>query len=446
MRARHMFGIWAWRWLIVVVLLLSSLAATPARAATDVAYVSATGHYMRGVFRDFWDKNGGLANFGHPLTEEYIDPKTGRVYQYYERARFERASASATLVELGLLGREAIGDRVFAPEESIKNTKQRRYFGETQHVVQFGFKDTWETKGGLKVFGLPLSGEVEEQLADGQVHTVQYFERSRFEYWPDQASGQRVLLSLLGRQFAPPALTPPLAPGAPPPGPITITPPAPPAGQPSLVRPVLPDNKNASVVPRAGQPGDIFFFDAKGFTPGENVAVWVNAPDGSVLGADFQVTANKQGTISDADLVFQTGESYPLGTWSLVAQGVDSGKTAVGYFLLIKGALGVTAPTGPGVPTNVDARADPNAGPAGTIFFFDAWGFNPGEEVSMMIVASDGTKIDAGFTVKADEKGAIGYAGLYFVTETFYPLGLWSFVAKGKDSGKTSTAYFVLTP
>src|SRR5207249_2843893 len=106
-------------------------------------------------------------------------------------------------------------------------------------------------------------------------------------------------------QFAPPALTPPLAPGAPPPGPITLTPPAPPAGQPSLVRPVLPDNKNASVVPRAGQPGDTFFFDARGFTPGENVAVWVNAPDGSVLGADFQATANKQGTISDAQVVFQ---------------------------------------------------------------------------------------------------------------------------------------------
>src|SRR5436190_1756972 len=125
MRARHIFGIWAWRWLIVGVLLFSSLVATPARAATDVAYVSATGHY----------------------------------------------------------------------------------FPETQHVVQFGFKDIWETRGGLKVFGLPLSGEVEEQLADGQVHTIQYFERSRFEYWPDQASGQRVLLSLLGRQFAPPALT-----------------------------------------------------------------------------------------------------------------------------------------------------------------------------------------------------------------------------------------------
>jgi len=132
-----------------------------------------------------------------------------------------------------------------------------------------------------------------------------------------------------------------------------------------------------------------------------------------------------------------------------VAQGVDSGKQAVGYFLLIGGALGrapVPPAAGPGVPLNVDARSDPKAGKAGTIFFFDAFGFKAGEEVSMKIFASDGTQIDAGFTVKADDKGGIGYAGLYYVTEPYYPLGLWRFVATGKESGKVSTAYFVLTP
>ena len=46
----------------------------------------------------------------------------------------------------------------------------------------------------------------------------------------------------------------------------------------------------------------------------------------------------------------------------------------------------------------------------------------------------------------ADQQGGIGYAGLYYVTEPYFPLGLWSFVAKGKDSGKVSTGYFVLTP
>src|SRR5436190_11163699 len=138
----------AWRLALAAMLLLGGLAAIPARAATDVLYVSATGHYMRGVFRDFWDKHGGLSIFGYPLTEEYIDSKTNRVYQYFERARFERALPSSTTVELGLLGRLAVGDRVFATVDPIQNTKDRRYFPETKHIVQYGFKDIWESKGG----------------------------------------------------------------------------------------------------------------------------------------------------------------------------------------------------------------------------------------------------------------------------------------------------------
>jgi hypothetical protein len=447
MRARDVFGRSIWRLFAVGALLLVGFRTAPAHAATDVLYVSATGHYMRGVFRDFWDKNGGLANFGYPLTEEYIDPKTNRVYQYYERARFERAQASSSLVELGLLGRQAAGDRAFATVEPIKNTKQRRYFPETKHILQYGFKDIWEAKGGVAIFGLPISEELDEQLADGKAHPVQYFERARFEYWPDLPSGQRVLLSLLGRQFVPQALTAPLAPNAPPPAPIVISTPT--ATAPSLVRPILPASKNAQVLPQAGQPGQSFFFAAVGFQPGEHVGVWLNSPDGSIIGAQFQATANARGSIADAQIGFETSEDSPLGVWSFAAQGVDSGKQAVGYFLLIGAALGRIAPPAqsqPGVPPNVDARAEPGAGKAGTIFFFDAYGFKPGEEVAMTIVASDGTKIDAGFTVKADEKGGIGYAGLYYVTEPYFPLGLWSFVAKGKDSGKVSTAYFVLTP
>jgi len=347
-------------------------------------------------------------------------------------------------VELGLLGRTLVGDRVFAPAQPVTNTKQRRYFPETKHIVQYGFKEVWDARGGLKIFGLPLSDEVEEQLADGKVHTVQYFERARFEYWSDQPAGRRVLLSLLGRQLVPQSLTAPLAPNAPPPGPITVKP----ASPPSLVRPVLPPSKNARVLPQAGQPGDGFLFTAGGFEPGEKIGIWVNSPDGAIYGARFQATADARGTIDGAQIGFQTDQSTPLGTWSFVAQGVTSGRQAVGYFLLIGGALGrLPAPAPqPSIPANVDARVDPGSGPAGTVFFFDAFGFKPGEEVSLTVVASDGTKIDAGFTVNADSQGSIGYAGLYYVTEPYFPLGLWRFVAHGKDSGKDSTGYFVLTP
>jgi hypothetical protein len=450
MRARNVFGIWAWR-LLAVFGLVAALAAVPARAATEVLYVTATGHYVRGVFRDFWDKNGGLANFGYPLTEEYVDPRTSRVYQYFERARFERAAPAAITVELGLLGREVAGTRTFATSSPIQNTSQRRYFPETRHIVQYGFKEIWETRGGLRIFGYPISDEIDEQLADGKTYTVQYFERARFEFHPDLPAGQRVLLSLLGRQLAPRELTTPLAPNSPPPGPVVGQPGATPisaGGQaPALTRPVLPQSKNAEVAPRAGPRGQTFVFAGTGFQPSEKVGVWLNSPDGSLIDAKFQLKADARGMISGTS--FTTDEDLPLGVWSFVGQGVDSGKVAIGYFLLLEGALGrLPAPPepGPGVPPNVDARVDPSAGKAGTIFFFDASGFKPGEEVEPTIFASNGTPTPAGYTVQADSRGSIGYAGLYYVTERNFPLGLWRFEAKGKESGKISTAYFVLVP
>jgi hypothetical protein len=430
------------RLFVVIALVLSALSLAPIHAATGVLYVTATGHYMRGVFRDFWDKNGGLPNFGYPLTEEYVDAQTGRIYQYYERARFERAQASSTTVQLGLIGREVLGNRTFATAQPIANSAQRRYFSETRHIVQYGFKETWETRGGLPIFGLPLSEEIEEQLADGQVHTIQFFERARFEYWPNLPPGQRVLLGALGRQLAPSALTPPLAPGAPPAGPITVTPPAPP----SLARPIIPDSKNARVTPQAGQPGQTFVFEATGFQGGERVSLWVNVPDGSVVGANSQVTADAQGAITAGKVQYTSDSKAPLGVWSIVGQGTASGRTAIGYFRLLGSAIARAPQPGPGVPPNVDARADPPAGPAGTIFFFDAFGFRSGEEVQMTIVASDGKRTTADFTVPADANGSIGYAGIYYVTAPGYPLGLYSFIAQGKSSNKVSTAYFVLMP
>ncbi len=445
MRIRSL-ALFRYGWLLaLMVLLLGAIPAASVRAATSVAYIGATGHYVQGVFRDFWDKNGGLTNFGYPLTEEYIDPQTGRVYQYFERARFERASAAVTTVELGLLGRLAVGNRTFASAQPTTNSSQRRYFPETKHIVQYGFKDTWDTRGGLKIFGYPLSDEVDEQLTDGKVHTVQYFERARFEYWPDKPAGQRVLLSLLGRQFAPKELTVPVPPGVPPTGPITVKP-QPPQSPPPLVRPILPPSKNAQVVPQAGLPGSTFVFAAQGFQPGEKVGIWVNSPDGAIYGARFQATADASGSITQQGISFRTDADTPLGVWSFVGQGVESNKVAVGYFLLIGDAIGRLPPPGPGIPANVDARVEPGAGPAGTIFFFDAYGFKPGEEVMPSVVASDGTRINVNYTVTAGDKGGIGYAGLYYVTEPYFPLGLWRFEAKGKDSGKLSVGYFVLTP
>ncbi len=60
-------------------------------------------------FLDYWGKHGGLAQFGYPITPEFMDEK-GVIVQYFERARFElhpEFKGTDYYVLLGLLGRDS---------------------------------------------------------------------------------------------------------------------------------------------------------------------------------------------------------------------------------------------------------------------------------------------------------------------------------------------------
>jgi lipoprotein-anchoring transpeptidase ErfK/SrfK len=59
----------------------------------DHRFFPESGHTLRYSFKLAWEKNGGLARYGLPLSEEFaeVSPLDGKVYttQYFERARFE---------------------------------------------------------------------------------------------------------------------------------------------------------------------------------------------------------------------------------------------------------------------------------------------------------------------------------------------------------------------
>ena len=61
--------------------------------AADALYFFETGHYLAGVFRAYWEENGGIVTFGYPLSEpfEEADIYTGelQLVQYFERTRME---------------------------------------------------------------------------------------------------------------------------------------------------------------------------------------------------------------------------------------------------------------------------------------------------------------------------------------------------------------------
>ncbi|MGH9175534.1 MAG: N-acetylmuramoyl-L-alanine amidase, partial [Vicinamibacterales bacterium] len=190
------------------------VAPAPVSSEPGVSYFAVTGHNVPGAFHDYWTANGGLRRFGFPLTEafEEVSETDGGRYltQYFERARFElhpEFAGTEYAVQLGLVGVETTTTRRrepgFATIQPFSSTDDRRYFPETGHSLGGIFKRVWEERGGLTIFGYPISEEFQERSdTDGVVHTVQYFERNRFEHHPNFAETyDEVMFGHLAREI-----------------------------------------------------------------------------------------------------------------------------------------------------------------------------------------------------------------------------------------------------
>ncbi|MHB8647850.1 MAG: hypothetical protein ACYDAR_18875, partial [Thermomicrobiales bacterium] len=83
------------------------------------------------------------------------------------------------------------------PTPPITVRQDLRYFPETGYVVGYAFLTFWNANGGATIFGFPLTNEGVDPASQ---LTVQYFERSRFEYHPEAAgTPQLVQLTNVGR-------------------------------------------------------------------------------------------------------------------------------------------------------------------------------------------------------------------------------------------------------
>lgn len=194
--------------MIALALVFGSFSSTRRAAAHPVAgpaarYFKETGHNITGAIKTFYEARGDVAIFGLPLTEVIVE--NGRQVQYFERARFELHPElpNAYFVSLTHLGRQLTRGRTggpFAP--AAPRGQPSAYFRETAHNVGPTFFAFWNQRGGLPVFGYPLSEPFEEASpTDGVVRLVQYFERARFEYRPEASPASQVQLGLLGRQL-----------------------------------------------------------------------------------------------------------------------------------------------------------------------------------------------------------------------------------------------------
>lgn len=190
--------------LVTLVTLLSlagvMLPAQRARAASEQCFPE-TNQCVRGLFLDYWLANGGLAINGYPLTDTVTQTlEDGKPYtvQYFERVRMEYhpENPAPYNVLLGQFGRQIRPADPAVPEQAGAS-----YFSETGHNVNADVLAYWQANGGLSQFGYPLSEEITETLEDGNIYTVQYFERARFERHPENPAPYDLLLGQFGRRI-----------------------------------------------------------------------------------------------------------------------------------------------------------------------------------------------------------------------------------------------------
>ncbi len=181
--------------LLMMTLLLSGLAAAPPQVTGgNCRYFTETGHYVCDEFLQFFETRGGFEIFGSPISEAFEDPARGLRVQYFQRARMEwhPYNPDPYKVQLGLLADEL--GYVYPPARPEQvpafNSALHRYFAETGHVVSYTFLEYFD-KYGVDIFGYPRS---EFMYEGGRI--VQYFQRARMEWYPENAASPMRLAHL----------------------------------------------------------------------------------------------------------------------------------------------------------------------------------------------------------------------------------------------------------
>jgi hypothetical protein len=155
---------------------------------------------------------GGVGADGFLNTSERYYPDENR-WIVGSKMAGPRSIAAAVLVNgmILVVGGWSATENALAAAEIYNDGPPGQCFYETGHCMSYDFNEYWYAHGKLAIIGFPLSDVFSEQLEDGKVYRVQYFERVRMEYHPEVADPQyRVQLGQFGRHIHPaePAATP----------------------------------------------------------------------------------------------------------------------------------------------------------------------------------------------------------------------------------------------
>jgi heat shock protein HslJ len=207
-------------------LVMLALALSPrAQAQSDQQCFPQTGLCISGRIKSFWEQNGGLPVFGYPITPQRPEPTADGTFesQWFERTRLELHPENAPPYDvlLGLAGVVRLQQQGREWQTFPKSDPNAPappggcvYFAETQHRICGLFLTAYRSYGlnfpgvagispeeSLALFGLPISEPMSEVLENGQLHTVQWFQRARFEEHPANTPPYNVLFGRLGAEI-----------------------------------------------------------------------------------------------------------------------------------------------------------------------------------------------------------------------------------------------------
>ncbi len=190
------------------VLVFQPRLSTPALASpAEGASISATAvtqqvYAVDPLFRAFYEQRNGKAVFGQPISP-LLDRDTMRV-QWFERGRLEYSPTATqnNSIQIARIGVEYLAGYSFPKQVAFTDRPGARYFAQTQHGIVEPFLSFWEQSGGVEQLGYPISEQLQEVLSDGQLHTVQYFERARVEEYGTNTT-PALRLGMLGSAMYP---------------------------------------------------------------------------------------------------------------------------------------------------------------------------------------------------------------------------------------------------
>lgn len=176
-----------------------------------------TGHRVTEPFLTFWQNTpNALLVLGFPISQPFIeasftDPDKQYRVQYFERAVLEEhpeyfgVNNNRYLIQARLLGALQAQGREGEPAfQPVTDPGDGTWYEATRHTLRDSpapFRMFWLSNGGLEVFGYPLSEQFQEvNQADNQTYWVQYFERQRMEWHPDNTAAP-IQLGLLGNEY-----------------------------------------------------------------------------------------------------------------------------------------------------------------------------------------------------------------------------------------------------